>query len=242
VLCAVNPGCDLDYFKAVTVNLAYPLLIFADFDGTVAARDVGYNLFRHFSGGKNEELLPDWKSGKISSRECLIREAAMVRASVDEIYTFLEDFSIDKSFAPFLAEAKTHGAKVTILSDGLDIYINRLFAAERIQGIEVFSNRGIIENGGLRVEFPHESEGCARCGNCKGARIAEARAEAGADCRTVFVGDGYSDLCAIKESDFLFAKKDLERHCIESNIEYLSYDTFSDVGRALYKIGLFKNL
>jgi 2-hydroxy-3-keto-5-methylthiopentenyl-1-phosphate phosphatase len=76
-------------------------VVFCDFDGTISRRDVGYSLFHHFSKGQNELLLPDWKSGKMSSRECLTREAAMVHASSDEIFAFLEQFEIDPGFVQF---------------------------------------------------------------------------------------------------------------------------------------------
>ena len=84
-------------------------LVFCDFDGTVAKKDVGYCLFHHFSDGRNDELIPDWKAGLISSRDILTREAAMVRASGDEIYAFLDQFDLDPGFAAFAVHCSETG-------------------------------------------------------------------------------------------------------------------------------------
>ena len=77
--------------------------VFCDFDGTITRRDVGYNIFHHFSGGKNDALLPDWKARRMTTRECLLREAAMVKASAEEIYRFIDQFEIDPGFGDQVA-------------------------------------------------------------------------------------------------------------------------------------------
>ena len=213
------------------------LLLFCDFDGTISQRDVGYNLYHHFSSGRNDELLPDWKAGKLSSRECLTREAAMVTASSDEIMAFLEPFTIDPGFADFVALAKKNGVVPTILSDGLDFYIRHILDRNNLDHLPVISNIGHLNGSGLTIEFPRTNRACTRCGACKGEIIEEFRDRAGDEVLTVFVGDGYSDICATRSADVLFAKKDLARYCVEHKIAYTKYDSFFDVGRVLIEHG-----
>jgi len=80
--------------------IAKPIL-FCDFDGTIASRDVGYNMFRHFSGGRNDALIPGWKSGELSSRDCLRLEAEMVTCTGPEFYEYLDRFTLTEGFAEF---------------------------------------------------------------------------------------------------------------------------------------------
>ena len=207
--------------------------IFCDFDGTITRRDVGYSIFHHFSNGKNDELLPDWKAGRMTTRTCLTLEAQMVKAPAEEIYQFIDQFEIDEGFTDFVDLCDKNTAPLFVASDGLDFYIRHILKKNGLEHLDVKANVGRPENGGLTVEFPHENSTCPRCGICKGERIANFRLETKGDYRILFVGDGYSDACATREADLIFAKKDLKRYCLDNNISYLDFDTFYDVSRQL---------
>ncbi|MCK5547368.1 MAG: MtnX-like HAD-IB family phosphatase [Thermoplasmata archaeon] len=211
--------------------------IFCDFDGTISRRDVGYSIFHHFSNGKNDELLPDWKSGRMSTRECLTREAEMVRATAEEIYAYVDQFEIDRGFADFTDLCDRSDVPLFITSDGLDFYIRRLLDKHGLHHMHFTANVGLVRNGGIEVSFPTENISCERCGTCKGERIQRFREEAKEPQRVIFVGDGYSDVCATREADVIFAKKDLAQYCLENNISYLEYDTFFDVARLMLDRG-----
>ncbi len=212
-------------------------VIFCDFDGTITRRDVGYHLYHKFSDGRNEALIPAWKSGEMSSRECLRREAEMVEASESDIYAFLDTFAIDPGFAEFAELCRSNDVHLGILSDGLDFYIRYLLERHGLSHIPALSNIGRPENNSLTIEFPYPLGTCERCGNCKGDRIAEFRKSLDSDLHVIFIGDGMSDTCAIDQADSLFAKKDLARYCAEKNIPYTEFDTFHDVARILIDRG-----
>lgn len=211
--------------------------VFCDFDGTITRRDVGYNIFHHFSGGKNDALLPDWKARRMTTRECLRREAELVKGSAEEIYRFIDQFEIDPGFVDFVELCRRNDSPVFVASDGLDFYIKYILKKHGLGEMGLKTNAGRPENGGLTVEFPHENTTCSHCGVCKGERIQQFREETGGAYRVAFVGDGYSDSCATREADLIFAKKDLERYCLEHNIAYLKYDDFHDVSRQLVEQG-----
>ena len=215
-------------------------VIFCDFDGTAATRDVGYNLYHHFSGGKNDALLPDWKSGRLTTRDCMRLECEMVRATPQEINDFLDPFGLDPTFAPFVELCRASGTQVVIVSEGLEFYIRKLLASEGLAGLDVRSNIGHMEDGGLRIEFPYEFRVCAGCGNCKAARIEEYRRTCAEPCRVVYVGDGYSDACGARAADVVFAKKDLIDYCESNSISYYRYANFKDVSDRLIQQGLLK--
>jgi 2,3-diketo-5-methylthio-1-phosphopentane phosphatase len=215
-------------------------LIAVDFDGTIATRDVGYSFFHHFSGGRNDELLPYWKSGEMTTRECLLREAALVKTDKTQAYAFLEDFEIDAGFPSFVETCRKQGIFLAIISDGLDFYIEFLLNKFGLTGLETFSNRAIFENGGISIKFPFDNRQCNSCGSCKEERIEDLKERHGLAHDIVFIGDGYSDVCAAKATDILFAKKDLKKYCDENQIEYLDYDDFNDVKSKLVDLGYMK--
>ncbi len=204
-------------------------VIFCDFDGTATRRDVGYHLFKHFSGGRNDALLPDWKAGRLSTRDILLLEAEMVRATPDEIVSFIDGFELEPTFAPFVEACRAAEVSLTILSEGMDLYIRRLLARAGLDHLAVYSNIGHPENGGLRMEFPYKTRSCEGCGNCKAARIEEYRAATNLTAPVVFIGDGYSDACGARAADIVFAKKDLKQYCHDEAILYHDFVNFQDV-------------
>jgi len=214
-------------------------VIFCDFDGTATRRDVGYHLYKHFSGGRNDALLPDWKAGRLTTRDCLKLEAEMVRATPDEILRFVDQFELEPTFAPFVDACRVEDVPLTILSEGLDLYIARLLGRSGLDHLTVHSNIGHLENGGLRIEFPYQTRSCEGCGNCKAARISEYRAATDATAPIVFIGDGYSDACGARAADIVFAKKDLKQYCQDEAISYNDFSDFQDVIDGLRQQGLW---
>ncbi len=233
-------SCSSNLFRGDSFMIEKKCLIAVDFDGTIASRDVGYSFFHHFSGGKNVELLPFWKSGEMSTRECLLREAALVKTSKDQAYKFLEDFELDGAFPEFAEACREQKISLTILSDGLDFYIDFLLNKFKLAGIKAISNKAIFENGGVSIIFPYDNRRCKSCGSCKEERIEDLKEQHQGKHDVVFIGDGYSDACAAKAADVLFAKKDLKKYCIDNVIEYLDYDDFDDVRSKLVDLGYMK--
>jgi 2,3-diketo-5-methylthio-1-phosphopentane phosphatase len=212
-------------------------IIMADFDGTVASSDVGYNFFRHFSGGKNNELLPFWKSGEMTTRECLKREAELVRVNREEIFPFLDSFVLDPGFGDFVTICSAHDIPLIIASDGLDFYINYLLEKFGYAHLPAISNRAVFNDNRIEIEFPYDNRACHSCGSCKAERIEDIKTEHGNGSRVVFIGDGYSDACAAHSADVLFAKKDLKQYCQKQSIAFHEFGDFFDVARKLIEMG-----
>jgi len=209
--------------------------VFCDFDGTISRRDIGYSLFHHFSGGRNDALIPDWKSGKLSTRDCLQQEAAMVKASPYEILNFLDQFELNQGFVEFVDLCHQNHVSLTIISDGLEFYINHVLHRYGINNLSLIANKGILKDNGIAIEFPYINRECTRCGSCKGERIQEYLQKQTEEMQIVFIGDGYSDICALPKADLIFAKKDLALYCQKKQVACTTFDTFFDIIRDLTK-------
>ena len=236
----LSAAAFVDFNDHTKVYSTVKNLVFCDFDGTISQRDIGYNLFHHFSGGRNDALLPDWISGAMTTRDCLRAEAELVKATREEIYAFLDQFELTPGFLEFVQLCESNDAPLVVLSDGLDFYIEYVLEKHGLTRLPVVTNQGIPENGTIRVEFPHDNHECESCGSCKAERIKEHLAKHGPS-RTIFVGDGYSDACATREADVLFANKDLEKYCKENNIAHYSYDSFHDITKRIIELGFMSS-
>ncbi len=200
--------------------------LFIDFDGTIAVQDVGNRLFTAFSGGRNYDIVERWKRREVTSVVCLTKEAELISASRSELVDFVSQFEIDEGFGGLCDLCRENDIPVMVISDGLDLYIHAILDRHGFGDIPVMSNRAVFENGRLRIEFPQLDHSCGFCGNCKGSAIRRLTRDVD---KSIFIGDGYSDLCAIDVSDYLFAKADLANYLAQSGREFIPYENLCDV-------------
>ncbi len=214
-------------------------IVFSDFDGSFCRRDVGHQLFKHFSGGRNLEIVERWKKGEISSRDCLLQEASMIKATAAEIYDFLASFDLMPGAVELYELIRRSKIPFYLVSDGNDIYINYILEKFGLSDIQFFSNHGEMSGNSLTLSFPYINRGCKRCGTCKGARILDVIEPNAQDWKVIFIGDGLSDLCALPHADKIFARGDLLNYCRLNNIEAIEYSDFFDILNRLRRFGVF---
>ena len=201
--------------------------IFCDFDGTITNSDVGDLFFMTFSKGKAQKTIDLWEAGKIDSREMYLQEIEMLKVTPKEFDKFLQNQTLDSTFSQFVKFCDRNNFPLTILSDGMDLYIKPILERNHLGHLSVYANEMRWDgHNKLELIFPYFHNSCGRCANCKGYQIRRLRE---IDDHIVFVGDGLSDICGIKEADTIFAKKALADYCNKSKIKYFSYRNFSDI-------------
>lgn len=207
--------------------------LFLDFDGTTSTVDVGRSFFTTFSNGRVLPLVEKWAKREISSFECLREEAKLIQASEADLDEFSLQFGIDPGFSDLYDLCVSNDIPVYIVSDGLDLYIRSIMQRHGFGHVPVLANHAIFKSGKLEIEFPYLDDSCGHCGNCKGSAIERLRRNGD---RSIFVGDGYSDLCAVNVADYLFAKSDLADYLTRSGKEFLPFDTLKDVAGRVREI------
>lgn len=202
--------------------------LFCDFDGTITPEDVGNRLFRTYGGSRAEEIVEQYRAGLINARECLSRECEAAGLLTREmVESFADRWPVDPRVREFFGFCRSHDIPVTILSDGLDCYVERILRREGLESIPFFANRAVFRSGGgISPEFPYRDEHCDLCGNCKRNHIVTMSAD---DDVIVYVGDGLSDRCPARYADVIFAKGSLIGHCQRENISYFEFRNFGDI-------------
>ncbi len=207
-------------------------LVLVDFDGTITQNDVGADLFDTFSKKQSQKIVSLWLKGKISSKECLERECDLIKISKSELKKFSLSQKIDGKFTVFADLCKREKLKLVILSDGLDFYIKLILEKFGLERLPFYSNILRFEGRRLKPEFPYFDRGCGSCGNCKRYHLKKLK---GRKQKVVYIGDGLSDKCAVREADFVFAKNDLHKFCVKEDIEHYPFRNFGDVIRIFQK-------
>ncbi len=206
---------------------AKKIKIFCDFDGTVTIGDVGDFFFSTFTRQQSLDAVELWEAGKIDSREMYLRTVDLLQLTPQEYENFLDQQQLDPYFPMFVQQCQQFNIPVTILSDGLDFYINPLLARHGLAHLQVYANEMHWNgHGKFEIKFPFYDHTCGYCANCKGYQLRRLRQP---DDMMVFIGDGLSDLCGVKEADLVLAKDVLASYCDQKKITYIPYQNFADL-------------
>ena len=218
-------------------------LVLADFDGTVSIEDTSLYTITRLGLAEAWDLEYAWRRGEMGAPECLARQWGMVRLPRRELEALVDSVALDAAFPLFVAECRARGAQVAVLSDGLDLYVERglqrlglepcpglLPLPAHTDRLPVFVNHGEWTPEGLEVSFPWAWPHCDQCGNCKTAKLFALRP---GHRRVIYVGDGYSDMCVARFADLLFAKDHLAEYCTRRRIPFLPFAGFADLRERL---------
>ena len=168
----------IQIFPSSTGQSSTGWMVQSDFDGTISLLDVTDTLLNRFGKPGWQELEDAWERGEIGSRECMKGQVALLDMSEAELQQHLDTIEIDAHFAGFVAEAKAHGVKVQVVSDGIDYAIRHVLARHGMADLEVIANH-LAQTGerSWRLDSPWTSNHCTRAsGNCKCERLAEQQA------------------------------------------------------------------
>jgi len=205
--------------------------VFVDFDGTIAPVDTTDLLLERFAAPAWREIEDDWKAGRIGSRECLVRQIDLVRASEAQMDAFVASIEIDSGFARFARLCRRLGHSVTIVSDGLDRTVQAVLERYDLDLDLPFHANRLQSQGSdrWRLTFPHARSDCqALAGTCK-CRFTEGEPRQ----LRIVVGDGRSDFCVADRADLVLAKGALLDQCRATAIPHLAFADFDQASLQL---------
>lgn len=189
--------------KAIPIRTAV-----IDFDGTICPDDVSEGILQEFASPEWREIDLEFQSGEIGSRECLVRQGQLLSGRKEAMLDFaLGQFAVELSFRPFVEWARESGIDAVVASDGLGFYVEPMLRAAGIEGLTVYANDTVLEDGQPpKFSFPNGHPICVGCGTCKMLVVQVSRERSGP---VAFVGEGHSDRYGALYADLVFAKKHL---------------------------------
>jgi 2-hydroxy-3-keto-5-methylthiopentenyl-1-phosphate phosphatase len=225
------PGCGAS--APVISKGVLDLRVFTDFDGTVALQDVTDAVLQRFASPEWEKIEEAWRTGEIDAAACMRAQIALIEAHPAQLDGFLDQIEVDPGFPRFVTWCSERDIPLTIVSDGVDHFAQRILERHGLGHLPVFSNRLVYGSGRYALRHPWRASTCrSRAGVCKCLITAEA-VPGDADDLLVYVGDGRSDRCVSGDADVLFAKRDLAAHCRSQHVPYFPFETFDDVREML---------
>ncbi len=212
-------------------------LVLCDFDGTISLEDVGIAMINAVGDPKGWELEMMWRRGEIGSKECLAGQWALMNWPPEKLEAFLDTLPLDGGFTRLAELCRKRGAKLVVVSDGLDLYLFPMLRrlginavppgeARSPDDVECYVNAASWRDGRVHVEFPYASDLCDLCANCKLEHLMRLRRH---HRRVIYIGDGYSDRCPAKYADLVFAKAHLAEILEQERAPFIPFQRLDDV-------------
>ena len=137
-----------------------------DFDGTITNQEVNDLVLAKFARPEWVQIEESWEKGEISSQQCLTEEVKLVAAGLPEILTYVDNITVDAAFPALAKWLQANGQPLAIISDGFQVFIERILANIGIQDMPVYANGLSTKDGRLEASFPNAAPNCP-AGTCK---------------------------------------------------------------------------
>ena len=210
-------------------------IIISDFDGTITKKDTLYYFFKENASDDWTTVEELWKSRKIGSKECLIREFNLVKnLSENLIDKFIQTLELSEYFKEFIKLANKNKVDFVIVSDGIDYFINKVLKVNKIENVKLIANHAEFRGNDFIITCPYGSSECkVNSGTCKCKIINDYKKDYK---EIVYIGDGTSDFCVADniKTDKLFAKDGLSDYCEKKNIDHIKFDSFKDIANSIF--------
>ncbi|HZD60075.1 MAG TPA: MtnX-like HAD-IB family phosphatase [Anaerolineae bacterium] len=232
----VSPGQDSAAFRSGDIHATRPIIL-CDFDGTISKQDVSDTIFTLWLGETWAAIDNEYHNEKLSMVELYERCWSLVDAGEDELYDFIDRVEIDPHFEEFIRQSRASGIPVFLVSDGFDLYIDRIMGRYGLSDLVHYSNHLSFDGNRPVPEFNNRHPECTQCANCKKFVMDEKRNAADF---TIYIGNGFSDRCAAEHADLVFAKDSLLEHCRDKGIPHVPYEHFGEIVKYLEEYEIFK--
>lgn len=205
-------------------------VIQCDFDGTITEEDQSFLLLDAFASGNWRQLLTEYREGKVSVGYFNTKAFAMVKEDRQTLVNFVRQTAkIRPGFHELLAYCRREGIRFTIVSNGLDFYINTILTNIGVENIEVFAAQAQFAPRGIKVKYVGP-DGAHLDRDFKETYI---RSFLTKGYRVVYVGNGPSDIPAAKHAHWIFARSELLNLCKQTNVDCTPFIDLNDVVRSL---------
>jgi len=225
-------------------RLAAGDLVACDFDGTISVEDVGLAVITALGDPRAWDLEYQWRRGEIDSRQCLLGQWGLLNWPEDRLLAFFDSLPLDEGFRELWELTLARNARLLILSDGLDLYLDRMLSrlgyaacdGEAVLSTDFgscvprFANHAEYRQGRLVLSFPYSSEACPDCANCKLLHLTRLRPHFR---RVIYIGDGHSDRCPARHATTVFAKSHLAQILAAEGVPYREFENLSQVAAML---------
>jgi 2-hydroxy-3-keto-5-methylthiopentenyl-1-phosphate phosphatase len=212
---------------------AMTYFIGCDFDGTVTVHDTLYLLVQRYAPDVWLPIEKRLRAGELTLLQAIEEEFRQIKVTPDDaVDLVLREAGIRAGFPEFVRWTEGGGHELVLFSSGFRVLIEPMLAQAGLGRVRVEAGDAAFSLDGTVLTFPPSEADCrSTCGLCKREAVAAHGPFQGR--RVVHIGDGYSDLCAARQADIVFARADLARFLEKEGVPYQPFEDFFEVVRVL---------
>lgn len=222
--------------KAGILDFPGKVLVVSDFDGTITIKDTNDEIERVFGNEENEAIRARYLEGEIGIREAMALHHEQIKLTEAEYTRFIaENIEVDPGYSDFQRRLAAAGVPLVIVSGGNLRAVEIVLRGHKLEVPTVFANQFSFQGRDIRMDFYHWDIECDQsygpCGNCKARHLGALGEKYD---KVVFIGDGFTDRCAARLADYVFAKDRLAAYCTEEGIPHTVFRDFYDISGQLF--------
>ena len=201
-----------------------------DFDDTIVTGNVGKSLLNAFASEKWREIENLYSIGGITVEEANRREFALLDVTKQTIEDHVfETAKLRPGVPEFIRYCASTGLKFSVVSNGVDLYINPALRRLISSTVELYSAHGKITEHGISISYldPYRID-CQDAFKLSWLRYFKSQGQ-----EVIYIGDGKSDISAALEADHVIARSSLGDYFRSEGLGYFEFNDFYDVRQAI---------
>ena len=209
------------------------LTVQCDFDDTIVTGNVGKSLLNAFASEKWRAIENLYSTGEITVEETNRRQFALLNVTKQTIEDHvLETAELRPGFPEFLEHCASTGLNFSVVSNGVDLYIEPALRSLFSSTAQLHSAHGKITENGISISYldPYGID-CHDAFKLSWLRYFKSQGQ-----EVIYIGDGKSDISAALEADYVIATSSLEDYFRSERLNYFEFKDFYDVRQAIDRI------
>jgi len=204
-----------------------------DFDDTIVTGNVGKSLLNAFASEKWRAIENLYSTGEITVEETNRRQFALLNVTKQTIEDHVfETAELRPGFPEFLEHCASTGLNFSVVSNGVDLYIEPALRSLFSSTAQLHSAHGKITENGISISYldPYGID-CHDAFKLSWLRYFKSQGQ-----EVIYIGDGKSDISAALEADYVIATSSLEDYFRSERLNYFEFKDFYDVRQAIDRI------
>lgn len=204
-----------------------------DFDDTIVTGNVAKSLLNVFGSAKWCAIENLYSTGEITVEESNRRQFALLNVTKQTIEDHVfETAELRPGFPEFLEHCASTGLNFSVVSNGMDLYIEPALRSLFSSTAQIHSAHGKITENGISISYldPYGID-CKNAFKLSWLRYFKSHGQ-----KVIYIGDGESDISAALEADYVIATSSLEDYFRSERLNYFGFKDFYDVRQAIDKI------
>jgi len=202
------------------------MIIQCDFDGTITRNNLSVLLRENFAHSGWRKIDSDYLCGRLTVEQSNRQQYALIKEPKEKLQQFVrQHIEVRPAFRQFVKQCLASGIRFTIVSSGLDFYIEIVLKDIGIPEVELYCAQTYFGQDGITVTY-QDPEGNIIEKGFKKNYLTWLRKQ---NKPIIYIGDGLSDFEAASAADYVFATDQLHRLLTASSTSHYIFSDFSDI-------------